>query len=487
MRRLQTKVARLEFSGVSKMRCIPSIPRRPYQLVRGLLGDTAGGSAVIIALSLSAIIGFAGLGTETASWYLIKRSMQGAADTAAATAAAELAVNHSATSSQMTSAAKSIAASYGFVDGTASTSVTVNNPPGTTAGLTNCSSPFAAFNCYVEVLVTQPQTALLSAVFLSSGPTIAARAVALANTTATADGCVVALGEGAHAIDISTIGSPALTLNSCAIYDNSPDTPGALTLGGSATITAKAAYIVGSVSGSGLTTTDGTFTGVNPIPDPYADRSFTWPSLRPNAASNTNCDQNNYSGSPATINPPTTRAYVFCNGIKIVGNKTVNLCPGTYIIDQGTLDLQAGILNAPPPAAAISLLCPGNTTGGVTIVLANDVSGGSPADVKINGNFVVNLTAPTSGTTRGIALYQDRVTCAGCSNQVNGGSTQSITGVIYTPNNNITYSGGASVAGPVCTKLVANTITFKGNSTFNSSCTSSGTGTINATNGKLVM
>jgi len=47
---------------------------------------------------------------------------------------------------------------------------------------------------------------------MDTGPTIAARAVALANTTATADGCVVALGEAAHAIDISTIGSPALTL-----------------------------------------------------------------------------------------------------------------------------------------------------------------------------------------------------------------------------------------------------------------------------------
>jgi hypothetical protein len=84
----------------------------------------------------------------------------------------------------MTSAAKSIA-TYGFVDGTASTTVAVNNPPATTTGLANCSSPFAGFNCYVEVIVTQPQTPLLSGIFLSSGPTIEARAVALANTTAT--------------------------------------------------------------------------------------------------------------------------------------------------------------------------------------------------------------------------------------------------------------------------------------------------------------
>jgi hypothetical protein len=351
--------------------------------------------------------------------------------------------------------------------------VTVNNPP--------ASGGFN--NAYVEVIISQPQTALLSAVFMSSGPTITARAVALANTTATADGCVVALGQAAHAIDISVSGSPALSLNNCAVYDNSPDSPGALTLSGAASISAKAAYIVGTVSGSGLTTTDGTFTGVNPIPDPYADRSFTWPSPRPVAASHTNCDQNNYKltgGKTDTIVASSSKAYVFCNGLSVQGNSTVNLCPGTYIIDQGTLDLSSGTLNAPPSSGCSS-------TGGVTIVLANDVSGGAPADVKITGGFVVNITAPTSGSTAGIALFQDRVLCGGCTNKVAGGSSQSINGVIYSPNNTINYAGGSSTGGPVCTKLVANALSFVGNSTFNSSCSSSGTGTINATNGTLVM
>ena len=167
------------------MRSTVMISRRAWQFITGPLVDPGGATAVILALALTVIVGFAGLGTEVASWYLIKRTMQGAADTAAATAAAELAASSSATSAQMTSAAKSIAAKYGFVDGTASTTVTLNNPPATTTGLANCSSPFAGFNCYVEVIVTQPQTPLLSGIFLSSGPTIEARAVALANTTAT--------------------------------------------------------------------------------------------------------------------------------------------------------------------------------------------------------------------------------------------------------------------------------------------------------------
>ena len=111
------------------MRSIFSTPHRLRLCFARLLGDRAGATVVIIALALSAIVGFAGLGTETASWYFIKRSMQGAADSAAATAAAELATNSSTTSSQMTSAARSIASTFGFVNGTGSTTVTVNNPP----------------------------------------------------------------------------------------------------------------------------------------------------------------------------------------------------------------------------------------------------------------------------------------------------------------------------------------------------------------------
>jgi hypothetical protein len=84
------------------------------------------------------------------------------------------------------------------------------------------------------------------------------------------------------------------------------------------------------------------------------------------------------------------------------------------------------------------------------------VSGSSPADIKINGNFTVNLTAPTAGTTKGIAFFEDRVACVSCGNKVNGGSSQSITWVIYFPNNKITMPAALG-GGPICTKLVANT------------------------------
>ena len=78
------------------MRTILSILNRPLQVVAKLFRDRRGAAAVLLAVALSGIVGFAGLGSEVASWYYTTRSMQGAVDSAASTAAAALA---SATSS----------------------------------------------------------------------------------------------------------------------------------------------------------------------------------------------------------------------------------------------------------------------------------------------------------------------------------------------------------------------------------------------------
>jgi Flp pilus assembly protein TadG len=65
--------------------------RHPVAPVSGLLRNRSGATAVTVALALTAVLGFAGLGTEAASWYYTKRNMQSAADAAAATAGASLA------------------------------------------------------------------------------------------------------------------------------------------------------------------------------------------------------------------------------------------------------------------------------------------------------------------------------------------------------------------------------------------------------------
>src|SRR5256885_12654663 len=112
---------------------ILSILGQPVAPVSRLLRTRSGAPAVAVAFALTVVLGFAGLGTEAASWYYTKRSMQGAADAAAASAGANLAITlqrgGSVSSSQFTTDAQSIAAKYGFVNGGSNAAVSVEYPP----------------------------------------------------------------------------------------------------------------------------------------------------------------------------------------------------------------------------------------------------------------------------------------------------------------------------------------------------------------------
>jgi Flp pilus assembly protein TadG len=432
-----------------------------YDGLRSAIEDRGGAAAVTLALAMTIIAGLAGLGTEAANWYFTQRAMQGAADAAAHTAAA--AKSNGAGSSAFTTQAKSIAANFNFSSGSGAT-VTVNNPPASGNHTSNSDA--------IEVIISEPMPRLLSSLFISTGPTIAARSVALANPTQTGPACVLTLDTNSET-SMSLSGNPALTFNSCSLWVNSAGT-GALTLGGSSSISANAAYIVGTVSGSGLTTTNGIYTHVDPHVDPYASAAVP---------SYTGCNQNNYKitgHTTDTISPSAGTPYVFCNGLQVMGGSTINLCPGTYIIDQGTLDLKGGAtFNAPPSSGCSS-------TGGVTIVLTNHTTSGNPADIDFGANSTVNITAPTTGSLAGLAIFQDRRACGSCSATLIGGSSQNITGAIYFPDNSVQYGGGATTGGAVCTQLIAYQITFKGNSKFNSSCSSAGTKPILVTTSQLV-
>src|SRR6266852_895798 len=99
--------------------------RRPSSAIAAVAADRSGSSAVILALSLSGIIGTVGLGTEVAAWYMTRQAMQGAADAASFTASTALSAG--ATAAQIATQAKSIIASYNLHGGSAT--VTVNSPP----------------------------------------------------------------------------------------------------------------------------------------------------------------------------------------------------------------------------------------------------------------------------------------------------------------------------------------------------------------------
>ena len=75
-----------------------------------------------------------------------------------------------------------------------------------------------------------------------------------------------------------------------------------------------------------------------------------------------------------------------------------------------------------------------------------------------------NITAPTSGTYKGIAVYQDR-RATGNTDKINGGSSNVIQGAVYFPKDMLQINGtGTAVS--LCAMWVAKDIMFTGNSTI---------------------
>jgi uncharacterized membrane protein len=160
------------------------------KILRQLLRDTRGVTLVLIALTLSVLMGFTALGVETGLWYAIKRQNQTAADMAAISGAFELDAGqgYGLTADTMypdiCAMAKQDAASNGFTfvsftcpsttpgcTNPASGKMCVNNPPVTTPP--TISNP----NDAVEVILNQQQSTLFASLFLPN-VNIGTRAVA---------------------------------------------------------------------------------------------------------------------------------------------------------------------------------------------------------------------------------------------------------------------------------------------------------------------
>ena len=123
------------------------------------------------------------------------------------------------------------------------------------------------------------------------------------------------------------------------------------------------------------------------------------------------------NSTPGILKPSTAGGTcAIPHDVQLDSSAVLVLCPGVYVFNSGsnlTMNGQSTLL-APPTATtnpAISAACIGDLTGGVTIVFAN--SGGNPGSPNIGGGATVNITAPTSGATAGIAVFQQRATCSG--------------------------------------------------------------------------
>ena len=177
--------------------------------LRAFLRNESGATAIIVALTLPALIGGMGLAAEVSYWRLHQRAMQNASDAAAIAAATNGGSSYAAE-------AKAVAAQYGFQNGAKNITVTVSNT-GTAPGCTA--------NCYTVAISDQVQSFLSQVVGYKgtatvngrSATAIAASAVA---TSATAyPYCILALA-GSGAQGITSNGAPNTNLNGCNVMSN---------------------------------------------------------------------------------------------------------------------------------------------------------------------------------------------------------------------------------------------------------------------------
>lgn len=227
--------------------------------------------------------------------------------------------------------------------------------------------------------------------------------------------CVYLLGSGSGALNI--VGTASFTGSSCGININSTSSS-ALTMNGTADFTASYLNIAGNYlagSNATITTASGTVsTGASTFTDPMIDIP---------SPSYSSCNYNNFSVSgTATLNPG-----VYCGGLTMSGTGTITMNPGTYIIDGGPFKAAGG---------------PNITGNGVTIVLDGKISG-NYATLDVSGSGTRSLIPPTTGTYSQVTVYQSR-NAPSNSNTMTGAGALTVNGIVYLPNQLLTFGGNAS-------------------------------------------
>jgi hypothetical protein len=398
--------------------------RREKSLRRRLLGlkkSEAGNIAIVSALTMPLVVGFCGLGIETAYWFYKQRVLQGSADVTAYNGA--VALRNAETIASIKSQAPTDAGANGWIapNGT----ITVNTPP-TSGNNQNANS--------VEVILTENETRLFSKMFVSTPVKIQVRSVATYASSGQA--CLLALNKTAQNA-VKVWGNNTTTLNGCNIMSNS-FAPNAVGFGGSSVTTVPCVLAVGGVSVAStlnLTKCSTPTTNAAPAKDPYA-----------------NVPAPAVTGPCKTVPPGAAPIQPgrYCGGLSVNGTKTFT-SGGVYVIDGGTFQLNG---NAVVQGS------------GVTFYLTNG------ATVAFNGNAHLDFSAPTSGTYSGILFFGDR-NQANALQKFNGDATSSMTGAIYMPSQAVQQNGNFSGANG-CMQVIADTIDYSGSATFSSNCPNSG-------------
>lgn len=409
--------------------------------LKKLWRDRRGNALVIAGAALPLVLGSAGLASDTIEWTLWKRQLQRAADSAAM--AGVYAKIQGAGVSDAVTRDLSFNSHVGIT-----TTVATTNPP-TVGGFTADANA-------VRVALSVQKKLSFSGLFMTAVPTIAATATA--TIVPSGQYCVISL-ENTSTTGITATGSATVNLG-CGMITNSTSLTAAVATG-SSNVTASPIAAVGGIPAS---THWGSGTVLQPFtlaqPDPFASvPPPTFPTANcPNYRVNSNVTATFSAADARTTGLP---AGTYCIGSATLQGNVTFPANSTIILDGGGLSI----------GSQANVSC-----SGCTFVLSSRTADTNPSSIgnaDFNGGATINLTAPDTGTYKGLIIYQDRRaqdgTNANQTSNINGNASSSFQGAFYFPSQQVTFNGDAGMT-TVCMQLVARRVSYSGNMDIANSC-----------------
>jgi Putative Flp pilus-assembly TadE/G-like len=400
-----------------------------------------GAIAVKVAICLPVLLGVTALSLDGGMIYDKKRHSQAAADAAALAAAGDLFVSYTNSSTTddgkdpngvAVAHAKAIAADNGYPDDQVTATVTVNIPPK--------SGPFTGKVGYVEVIIAYHQQRGFSKIFGTGDLIVGARAVAVGSWAPNNIGILVLdptspsslkIGGGAHAYVPK---SPVL-VNSTSSTDMYCSGTGPVLLSEQFELTGNYGGGVPGVNFIGPIDV-----GVPPTPDPYL--------YLPQPDKTTLLKQSLQTATIVTDGAGVRTYYlqpgVYKGGLSFSGKDSVVMAPGVYYMDGGGFSFSGmGSLTA------------------TEVMLFNDGHNNSDS-VKITGQGAVTWTPPSTGTYKGMTLFQARGQTQVVT--MSGQGAMNIKGVLYAANALMDVSGNGD--NYIGNQVVCWQMNFQGNGNF---------------------
>jgi Flp pilus assembly protein TadG len=410
-------------------------------------GDESGQVLVLVALSLTLLMGAMALAIDVGFVRFQQRQLQTAADAAAIAAGLELGnCNNTVCANMQTAAATALKE-----DGITTTTITPTANQctvSTTSGLAmiinvapcvlGASDPNNGNTHMAEVVLTQPQRTFFGGIIGVRTWNLVARAEAgdsYINANTSGGNCLYTNGLAFNSSDGTFV------LNSCGIYDN-----GNLQTDNGDSVTASTFLYYGTWSPNNCNSSCTWNIGGSNTPPAHTTSPQSNPlaSLTPPSQPATSTTNTQTPNSGATLQPG-----YYPNGFNLNSNVSVTLNAGLYYMG-GSINVNSGA----------------TLTGtGVELYFVN-------GSLQPNSGSTLQLTAPattssTAGTTANMLVWEASSNGSGMT--IDTGSSSYFNGIIYLPTQTLTLNSGSGVTinnGATATALDVNNMIVDDNETF---------------------